>query len=213
MFSFTIQPNPKAVLNKLLKSLSLRISPETISSELEKHSDYLSLLSINDLLTAFDIENEVFRIEKDDVTNVPRPFIIYTNSNYGDFVLVSKIDHEIVVVSSDKWHRRKIGLDQFKKMFTGVVLTDEVTSATEATPTSPTNILAAFETLIIATGLLQILVLALSFHTGYFASLNWQNMSLAIYKIAGMITSTLFISSAMEDCYKCYFIDTFKLKP
>ena len=61
MLTFNRHNNVDAVLIRLLKRLKINISSDTIITELEKHPDYPSLLSISDVLSNFDIENSAYR--------------------------------------------------------------------------------------------------------------------------------------------------------
>ncbi|MFI5139573.1 MAG: cysteine peptidase family C39 domain-containing protein [Sphingobacteriales bacterium] len=197
MLSLTNYPNPDAAVNKLLKNLSINIDPAAISAELDKHPDYPSLLAISDVLTAFNIENTAFRVEPDKVVNIPVPFIAHTNLNGGDFVVVNKIKDGNVYVAGEKWNRHKLSIEEFKKIFTGVVLTAEP-SATFTTSTTFTTFLTNLKTPAIAVGLALIFVSALVFHTTYFSNLSWQIILLTLFKTAGLITSILLLIQSID---------------
>jgi len=51
MYLFSKQQNPDAAINQLLKQLGINISAAAISTELDKHPDYPSLLAVSDVLT------------------------------------------------------------------------------------------------------------------------------------------------------------------
>jgi uncharacterized membrane protein len=196
MLSFTNYQNPDAAVNKLLKGLSIDIEPETIIAELEKHPDYPSLLAISDVLNAFNIENAAYRVDQENLLNVPCPFIAHTNINSGDFLVVNKIDGDQVRVSSEKWNNHKLSLDEFKKLFKGIVLTAEP-SATFITTKTLSSTLSAIKAPAIAAGLLLILGSAL-FSSGYFINVNWQTALLTIFKTAGLITSILLLVQSID---------------
>ncbi len=92
MLTLTRHNNVDAVLIRLLKKLKISISPDAVIAELEKHPDYPSLLAVSDVLSNFQIENSAFRLQADELPNVPVPFIAHTRVKDGDFVLVEKID-------------------------------------------------------------------------------------------------------------------------
>ncbi|MCR8561018.1 thioredoxin domain-containing protein [Mucilaginibacter sp. BJC16-A38] len=196
MLSLIKHQNPETAVNKLLKDLSIHIVPETIAGELEKHPDCPSLLAISDVLNNFNIENAAFRVDNDNLVNVPCPFIAHTHVNNGDFLVVNKIDGDTVLVSNEKWNRHKITLDEFKKMFKGVVLTAEPSAAHEAPATFPT-FLATIKAPALITGVLLILLAAL-YGNGYFANLGWQTALLSVFKTAGLITSTLLLIQSID---------------
>jgi uncharacterized membrane protein/predicted double-glycine peptidase/thiol-disulfide isomerase/thioredoxin len=198
MLTFTKYQNGDAAVIKLLKNLSIRIDPATITAELEKHPDYPSLLAISDVLNNFDIENSAYRVQPEELTLVSCPFIAHTKANGGDFLVVNKIEGDQVSVSSEKWNKHKMNLNAFKRIFNGVVLTIEPSLAGYSNKTSLTNALANFRTPAIIAGLLLISVFALIFHTDYFANFNWQILLLTTFKTAGLITSILLLVQSID---------------
>jgi len=196
MLSFTNYQNPEAAVIKLLKCLAIGIEPATIITELEKHPDYPSLLAISDVLTAFDIDNAAYRVDAENISTVPCPFIAHTNLNGGDFLTIEKISGETVLASSDKWNRHTLSLDEFKKMFQGVVLTAEPSSAYKAT-TSLITVLNSIKVPAIAIVLLLMLMGAL-LHNGYFTDLTWQTALLTLFKTAGLVTSILLLIQSID---------------
>ncbi|MDB5086755.1 MAG: hypothetical protein JWR09_749 [Mucilaginibacter sp.] len=195
MLSFTTYQNPEAAVNKLLTTLSIKIDPEIISGELEKHPDYPSLLALSEVLTALNIENAAYHVDTNSLTNVPCPFIAHTNINGGDFLVVNKINGDKVTVSSEKWNNHKINLDEFKKLFKGIVLTAEPSAIFKTTPY--TTLLSTIKIPAISAALLLILVLAL-FNTGYFSKIDWQTVLLTIFKTVGLITSILLLIQSID---------------
>jgi hypothetical protein len=45
-----------------------------VIKELDKHPDYLSLMAVSDILTAFEVENAAFRMDFEELDDVPLPF-------------------------------------------------------------------------------------------------------------------------------------------
>jgi len=197
MISIIKTPNAEAVVKKLLKSLSINVDHGAIAAELEKHPDYPSLLAISDVLANFSIQNSAFRVETENVVNVPHPFIAHTNLEYGDFVVVDKIDDKIVIVSGDKWSRHKMTLEEFKKIFAGVVLTVEPSEAPAPTKTFATT-LSGLKTPAITIGAALVFFSALIFHSTYFTNIAWQSVLLAVFKTAGLITSVLLLIQSID---------------
>jgi len=200
MFSLTKQNNADAAINNLLKHLRINIDPAVIIAELEIHPDSPSLLAVSDVLTNFNIENTAFRMGPDELVNVPCPFIAHTNLNGGDFAVVNKIEKETVLLSSDKWNRHKLSIDDFKKIFAGVVLTAEIpaTFTTSIVSTTFITFLTKIKTPAILSGILLILLWALVFHTGYLANLSWQLLLLTLFKTVGLITSILLLIQSID---------------
>ncbi len=197
MLSFTKQQNADAAVHKLLKSLSINIDPAAVSAELDRHPDYPSLLAVSDVLTNFNIENAAFRVEPGELANVPCPFIAHTRLNEGDFVVVNKIDNEMVFVSSDKWNGHKLDLTYFKDAFKGVVLTAEA-SASPSTNTTRAAILAKIKNPLIAAAIAFMLFSALFYHSHYFVDAGWQRIILTFLKTAGLTTSILLLIQSID---------------
>jgi uncharacterized membrane protein/protein-disulfide isomerase len=171
-----------------------------VTAELEKHPDYPSLLAVSDVLNSFNIENSAFRIQPEELVDVPCPFIAHTNTAEKDFLVVNKIEGDRVSVSSEKWNKHKMSLPQFKQIFSGIVLTanPSLTFTTSATTTTLATNLKAIKAPVMAAGPALMLLSALVFHTGYFASLSWQILLLTVFKSAGLITSILLLIQSID---------------
>ncbi|TWJ01536.1 thioredoxin-like protein [Mucilaginibacter frigoritolerans] len=197
MLSFTKHPNAEAAVFKLLKYLKINIEPELISSEMFRHPDYPSMLAISDVLNALNIENAAFRVEAEEIDSVPCPFIAYAKSNGGEFWVVTEINKDFLLVSSEKWEKHKLETEAFKKIFGGIVLTAEPSNAFTKTTTFAT-FLSEFKTLLLAIGLLLVLASALVFHSTYFTTITWQSLALALFKTAGLVTSVLLLIQSID---------------
>jgi len=196
MFTFTPIPNAEAAVIKLLKTLGLNISHEEVIAELDKHPDYPSLLAVSDVLTAFDVENAAYRVDFDELANVPVPFLAHTKNNGGDIALVKKIENGRYYLAGDKWDNHKVSLEEFKKMYNGVVLAvgASVESRSAATRSS---VLKQLKTPALFTGVILVLA-ALTFRAGYFSGLSWQLGLLTAFKTIGLITSILLLIQSID---------------
>ena len=125
MFALTAYANADAAVIKLLKALKLNADADAITAELDKHPDYPSLLAVSDVLTASQVENDAFRLDFDELDQVPLPYLAHVKTNGGDMVLVKKATGDHFYLASDKWDNHKVSADEFKKMYNGVVLTAE----------------------------------------------------------------------------------------
>ena len=76
-----VKDNITSVLSKFTKQLNFSVNIQSIYDELLIHPEYPSLLSVSDVLANFDIKNIAFRIDVDELSNVPCPFIAYTYTN------------------------------------------------------------------------------------------------------------------------------------
>jgi uncharacterized membrane protein len=192
-----IKDNITTVLAKFTQQLSHTISTQDIYDELLSHPDYPSLLSISEVLTNFNITNSAVRIEHDELTNIPCPFIAYNNSKNGDFILVNKMERNHVFISNEKWNRHKISLDNFKKSFSGIILTAEAPTKSKADYDYLT-VLKKLRWPFASVGLILILFSALTFHTDYFISFNWPVGLITLFKSAGLMTSLLLLWQSID---------------
>lgn len=99
---FTQQENADAVLTELLYSLGSRVSTTEIVNELNIHPDYPSLLALNDILNNFGIESGAYRINSDELPDVPCPFIAHTGKPGSEYLLVNSLDTKTVSVTDQK---------------------------------------------------------------------------------------------------------------
>jgi uncharacterized membrane protein len=188
---------PQVALYKLLNYKGINIDVKIIQDELEKHPDFPSLLAVCDVLTALNIENVAFKVSFDELANVPCPFIAHTNTSNGDLITVTRLDGDDIYISTDKLEKQRTDAAEFKKKFTGVVLTVQASENFDVVKT-PKDVLTAIRIPAIVTGMALILALALIFHTGYFANLNWEMLALTIFKSAGLITSILLLVQSVD---------------
>jgi uncharacterized membrane protein len=197
MLSLKKHTIPGAAVTKLLKYLEINIDADIVNAELEKHPDYPSLLSVSDVLTTLKIENSAFRLSFDELVNILCPFVTHTTANGGEFWVVNQISDNHVFVSSEKWNRHKLTVEEFKQAFSGVVLIAEPSSTFSTTKTFKTR-LSAIKSTAIAIGALLLLAGSLFFHTGYFVNLNWQTLLLTVFKSAGVATSILLLVQSID---------------
>lgn len=190
--------NTEAAIFKLLKFSGIIFDPETIAYELEKHPNYFSLIAISDVLKTLKIENIAWRQSFDKLANISGPFLIHTNLNGGEFLVVTKIEKEYVVVSNEKLNKHKLSIEDFKKIFGGVVLT------VESIPKSSIFRKIFFtinevKTYVIAVFLMVMVISTLFFNTNYFNNLNWQLGWLSLVKITGLITSIFLLIQLVDN--------------
>jgi uncharacterized membrane protein len=77
---------------KWLRELKIPVSKSYLKEQLFSHPDYPSVLSITDTLNDLGIENAAVQIEKEQLAELPSPFIAHLNGNGGEFVVVNGID-------------------------------------------------------------------------------------------------------------------------
>lgn len=73
-----------------LKELKIPVSKSYIKKQLLSHPDYPSLLGITDTLDELGIENTAVQIEKEQLVELPTPFIAHLNGNGGEFAIIKE---------------------------------------------------------------------------------------------------------------------------
>jgi uncharacterized membrane protein/glutaredoxin len=196
MLSLMDYQNTDAVVIKILKMLSINIDSSAIVAELETHPDYPSLLAISDVLNAFNIGNKAFRVQFEELKHVNCPFLAHTNLNGGEFVVVNKMDALYITLSKSKG-KHKLGIEEFKKQFSGVILCVEA-------PEEPTVYKKTFTFDKFFAGPITFAVVLLMFfnivifNTNYLSAISWQTFSLTLFKSTGLITSILLLLQSID---------------
>jgi len=189
--------NITVVLANFAAELNISIDLKKVYDELLTHPDYPSLLAASDVLQNFGIENDAYQIDEDKFIDLPCPFIAHTRINQGEFLLVHKIVDKKIVVSSEKWRRRKMDLDAFKAIFNDVVLTANVDR--KLVRLSQSSRLEKFKTPLAAGFILLALFLAVFLNTNYLSNLGWRVFTLTFAKTSGLITSVLLLIQSIDN--------------
>ncbi len=122
MYLFTNRSNVGGVIYKMLRYLGKPVLFNTIQDELDIHPDYDTLLAVTDVLTHFGIPSHAYRITNDDLQQVPVPFIANTQKKGSEFLLVTKVSADYVVINNGNGPSGKINRQKFGAIFSGVVL-------------------------------------------------------------------------------------------
>lgn len=76
----------------LLHHLKIPVSAEYIKEKLLTHPYYPSLLSVTDTLEELGIENAALMLDKEELNEIPLPFLAYTTSKGGEFIMVTDLE-------------------------------------------------------------------------------------------------------------------------
>ena len=137
---FVKQPNADTVLIELIKRIDPSVKPAEVVDELNIHPDYPHLLALNDVLNNFGIQSSAYRIQQDELQNVPCPFIAHTNRKGTEYVLVNSYNKQQVNVSHQQNKNQTIGTDEFLKMTDGVVLVPDIDTVHTAKKSAAFNV-------------------------------------------------------------------------
>ncbi|HVU98342.1 MAG TPA: thioredoxin domain-containing protein [Puia sp.] len=115
------------VTRQLLRGLHINVTVSALKQTLEGHPDYPSLLSISDSLKKFNIANSCIRLGKEQLADIPLPFIAYTSRKGGGFLTVHSVGTDNVLCSGEKKHggKRNIPTSEFIEDWNGICLLAE----------------------------------------------------------------------------------------
>jgi uncharacterized membrane protein len=192
---FSKRPNADAVLIELIKLIDSSITAEQVSHELNIHPDYPNLLALSDVLANFGIEAGAYKISKQDLTDMPVPFIAHTTKPGTEFLLVTALNPQKVTVTDQHRKNYTLSFNEFTTIFNNVVLAVEVGSGTTVKSKSP--FLNAEIRLWLALILLAfVLVAGVGAYSIIFSS--WQTLLAALFKTAGVAVSVLLLVQSID---------------
>jgi len=110
-----------ASIANLVRDLNLRLSASALK-QIEQHPAYPSLSSISDTLTDWQIENLAINSSIEQLKEIPYPAIAHLSKNDGHFVVLQKLDGELLNYIDPEIGLVKESLQNFEKKWTGVVL-------------------------------------------------------------------------------------------
>ena len=136
----------------------------------------------------------------DDLHILPCPFIAHTTTKGGEFLLVENIDNKNVLVSNERWSDHKLSHEEFKKKFSGIVLTAEASSASAPELFNKNKVQARLESLrtpFVIIGSVLISLLVLFTHLSH--PFLWQMPALIIIVTMGLIASILLLVQSIDN--------------
>ncbi|WP_443943543.1 thioredoxin domain-containing protein [Pedobacter sp. AW1-32] len=137
--SFTIfirnKSNSSSIVHKILEKLGVKFNSSSISSKLEAHPEYPSLLCISDFLSDWSIDNIAFKINKSeyDPDDLEFPFVAHLPEKGGRFIFVESIQNGLVNFSDEKANDQHIDEQEFLTRWDGITLNAEA-NANSAEP-------------------------------------------------------------------------------
>jgi protein-disulfide isomerase/uncharacterized membrane protein/predicted double-glycine peptidase len=195
MSIFYKRPNADAVLIELVKRIDPSITAEQITAELNIHPDYPNLLALNDVLSNFGIESGAYRITKEELPEVPVPFIAHTKKSGSEFLLVTAISARQVTATDQSRKNYTLTFNELADIFTGVVLAVEMPENASAKKGSAFNTTGLRYTLA-----LVLLAFALLASVATYAHVfgGWQTILATLFKTGGFIVSVLLLIQSID---------------
>ena len=89
----------KVVFN-LLNHLQVKVTRTSVSNALQNHPDYPSLLCISDVLKQWKVNSTAIKADKDNLHELPLPFIAHINTAQPTFITVTHINNTNVEYKS-----------------------------------------------------------------------------------------------------------------
>lgn len=192
------QNNIDAVLKHLLKALNVNISKTTREQGLQDHPSYPSLLAISDALTDWEVENQAYKIEKNeyDPEDLYFPFIAYGNAKGGQFMLVKSIVAGTVNYADEKGTDQNITEKDFLNFWSGIALHATATQQSGEPNYKDNKIRDIFnQTRIPLLVALSLICILLALNT---TSFNLGNTLLIFIKLIGLAVSTLLLMHSIN---------------
>lgn len=193
--------NSISVLTLLLKHLEVKVTSTSIAEELEKHPDHPSLFAINDVLNHWRVPNEAFKIDFEDLQEVPGPFLVHMSSNQGEFAVLHNLNDGSIYLSNERWTNHKMNIDEFKRYYTGNVLVAEADSESGETAyihKKRAQLINSLRYPLLIGCAMVLLIISLLKHSEFINTLSWQTIALALTKISGLITSILLLIHSID---------------
>ena len=111
---------------RFLRLLGVTINPSVVEDTLQHHHEYPSLLSFSDALTTWRIDNVMARIAKENLDQLPIPFLAHLLLPEDALVLVTSIDGSQVQFLIDE-KKRVQPVAEFLAKWSGIALLAEKT--------------------------------------------------------------------------------------
>lgn len=87
---YEYEPNVKATI-RFLKLLKVPVTNSTVNETLQNHPDWPSMVCITDSLQKWNVANGVGKMEKEQIDELPVPFIACTHDKEHPLVIVSEV--------------------------------------------------------------------------------------------------------------------------
>lgn len=127
--SISYLPNCEASTILFCRLLQVPVTDRTLKNSLEIHPDYPSLLAISDVLNDYSINNISVKVNAGQIPQLPVPLMAQIKASEGEqFAVIETATADAVeYIDPVNYRREKVAIDDFSKVFTGVVMLAETT--------------------------------------------------------------------------------------
>jgi len=121
--------NSIAVTQQLLNGLNIPFTFSAVEQAVKQHPDYPSISAVHEVLKEYKTENLVMQVEKENIDQLPVPFIAYMHGKPGGFITVSQVnDKRISYLKKGSLQKsEELMRSDFLKNWSGVALLAEKT--------------------------------------------------------------------------------------
>lgn len=98
--AFSKPSSNEVIIRHFIKLLGVKVTNTSIKDALQNHPNYPSILSFADVLKHWNIDNAILQVEKDNLSQIPIPFIAHTNKS--EFLLITKLGNENISSLNEK---------------------------------------------------------------------------------------------------------------
>lgn len=190
--------NSTKVLTKFVAGLNIPVTRQSISEQLEKHSDYDSMLAFSEVLDYYKVPNAAYRLKPDQLVDVPVPFIAHlTQRRFG---VVTAYDDKQVKLSDEKGSKT-LSIADFYKSYGGTVLVaekDENSGEVDYAEKRQKQTIEGLRMPVAISGLAVLFICVLAQHTDLVAALNIPLALLALFKTAGLATAVMLLMQSIN---------------
>lgn len=115
------------VAKHYVQALKLQVTQTTLKESLEQNAYYPSLYSLSKVFDKFNLANEAYTVDEEDLNRFEPPFITYcSEQNTGkDFVLVTEITGSTVSYIADGNKPKQVNREDFVKQWQKIVFVAE----------------------------------------------------------------------------------------
>ncbi|MBS1510717.1 MAG: hypothetical protein JST86_07755 [Bacteroidetes bacterium] len=122
---FLYHANVKAII-VYLKLLKVKVNNTTVDETLQNHPDWPSLLCVSDSLHKWNVPNGAGKVDKEQIDELPVPFIAYTNNIETPLAIVTEVyGSQIKLYSHDYGKPQMTSKDDFFRIWDGIYVISE----------------------------------------------------------------------------------------
>jgi len=114
--------NAAKVTIQLMNYLKIPVTNSTIQTRVEEHAEFPSLTSISDALNHWNVKNTALKVERENLSRLPTPFVAHLVSGVSSFEIITKVTATEVYYITSSGIERKKSMETFLSAWTGVTL-------------------------------------------------------------------------------------------